>query len=172
MRWSQKLIFILLFLFYALLSTAAALGQSNLQLTRALFSNEQILSWATEAAITLNSYDYNNYQQQFETAKQKYFTPETWNTYLEGLQSSGNVKEVIEKNLTLTATGNGTPTILQQGVIQNRYSWKAQIPIRVVSSSITGASDEKKFIITMKIERTDANTDGIAIKEYAFSKIK
>lgn len=160
--------FALLSLFHVVLANAAP--ATDPALASATLSNDQVIQWANQAAVAINTYSYSNYQQQFQTYSQQYFTPDSWITYLNNLQNSGNLRTVVEKQLTLAATTNGNATILQQGAIQGHYNWKVQIPIIIDYTNAAGLSNKQAFTVTMDIERSANTPQGISIKRFMMSK--
>lgn len=152
------------------ITIAHAAPTTDPALARATFSNDELLMWANQAAVAVNTYNYANYQQQFQSISQQYFTPDSWITYLNSLQNSGNIRTIVVKQMSLSATINGPSSISQQGVIQGRYTWKVQVPILITYENASGSKNQQSFTVTMDIERTSSTPQGVSIKQFMMSK--
>lgn len=126
----------------------------------------ELLQWASQAATAVNTYNFIDYRAAFQKA-QSYFTADGWRNFENALRSSRNLEAVLEKKLVVSAVATGAPVIVDQGVINNRYAWKVQVPLLV---SYQSASDntQQSVVVTMVISRVPTlNTPrGIAIASF------
>ena len=133
--------------------------------TQPVYSAAQIMSWATEAAINVYSYDYVNYRAQI-TSAQKYFSANGWMSFTNALKGSLMLKTVIDQRLVMSAQPTGAPTITNQGVVNNRYTWVVRIPMLV---NLQGGNPISKPVeVIMQIQRVSLSNSpkGIAIVNY------
>ncbi|OGT07088.1 MAG: type IV secretion protein DotI [Gammaproteobacteria bacterium GWE2_37_16] len=131
-----------------------------------VISQSELLQWAARAATAANTYDFVNYREALQGV-QSYFTADGWRNFEAALRGSRSLELVLERKLVVSAVATGTPVILDQGVIGDRYAWKVQVPILV---SYQSASDntQQAQIVTMIIARVPTlNTPkGIAITSF------
>lgn len=110
-----------------------------------------ILQWAQQAAIAAYTFNFVNYRQELQAAS-NFFTPSGWQAFVKALNDSGNLTSVIQKKLVVSAVATGAPVILQEGLLNNVYAWRIQMPVLVTyqsSSQIT----QQRITVTMLITR-------------------
>jgi intracellular multiplication protein IcmL len=130
-------------------------------------NQEQLLSWASQAAISAYSFNFLDYRANLQNAR-KYFTPEGFDNYVKSLDSSGNLKATIERKLVVKPVITDVPIIVKEGMIAGvRYGWRIQIPMLI---QYVSASDkiEQPVLVTLLVVRVstlDSGT-GIAISSF------
>jgi intracellular multiplication protein IcmL len=139
-------------------------------LSEAMLSPGELLQWAHGAAIAAYTYNFVNYRAAMQQL-QNQFTPDGWRYYEDALKVSRNLEMVIAKKLVVSAVATGTPVILDQAVINGRYSWKVQIPL-LVSYQSPNEQTQKPVILMMIISRvpTVDMPKGIAIVSFVASE--
>lgn len=132
-------------------------------------SSAELLQWVGMAAVGAYSYDFVNYRESLQRV-QDYFTPEGWKNFESALQGSRTLESVLEKKLVVSAVATGVPVILDQGIINNRYAWKVQIPILVSYQSVS-ENTQQPLLVTIVVSRVPTlNTPkGIAIVSFVAS---
>lgn len=122
--------------------------------------------FATEAALSVYSYNYSNYRRAFARAA-KYFSPLGWQSYLHALKDSGNLDIVLDKKMVVKAVPTDAPIITGQGNGGGIYNWRIQIPMLVIYQASTGKI-KQNIVVNMKVRRTDKffGYDGIAIDNF------
>lgn len=132
-------------------------------------SSAALLQWANTAAVAVYNYNFINYRQALQEASD-YFTPDGWAEFLNALNSSNNLKAVIEKKLIVSAVATGAPVILEQGPLVDRYAWKVQMPMLVTYQSASQFS-QQSVVVTMLITRisTLSSARGIGIAQFIVS---
>lgn len=138
-------------------------------LSAPVFSTSAVLQWSNEAAVAAYTYNFVNYRQQLQKAS-NYFTPTGWENFERALQSSNNLKTVLERKLVVSAVATGAPIIQQRGAIAGRYAWKLQLPILVTYQSAS-SNYQQALTITMIVTRVPVLNDpkGIAISQFIAS---
>ncbi|MBU0743831.1 MAG: type IVB secretion system apparatus protein IcmL/DotI [Gammaproteobacteria bacterium] len=139
-------------------------------LSEAMLSPGELLQWAHGAAIAAYTYNFVNYRDAMQQL-QNQFTPKGWVYYEDALRASRNLEMVIAKKLVVSAVATGTPVILDQAVIDGRYSWKVQIPL-LVSYQSPNEQTQNPVIVMMIISRvpTVDMPKGIAIVSFVASE--
>lgn len=129
-------------------------------------SDSAVLQWANQAAIAAFSYNFVNYHNELMVAS-TYFTEEGWQQFLDALTASNNLEVVKNKKLIVSAVATRAPIILQKGLLNNRFSWRVQIPILVTYQSASEFTQQNN-IVTMLITRisTLESPRGIGISQF------
>jgi intracellular multiplication protein IcmL len=129
-----------------------------------IVSQNALLSWATQAAISAYTFDYVNYKSALQQASH-YFSPQGWSLYQHHLQPLLNA--VISKKLKLAAVAVGPPVIVEEGPLLGRYSWSVRIPILVSYESATEVQ-QQSLLVSMVVTRVSTlmTTKGIAIAQF------
>jgi len=134
-------------------------------------SQELLLSFADQAAVTAYSFDFLNYEQELQQAK-KYFTEAGFTNFMGALQASGNLKVVQDKRLVVKAVVTDIPVILKEGVLPgtHQYAWQVQIPMLVQYISAS-EKIEQPIVATLLIVRVSTldTRQGIAIASFTIA---
>jgi intracellular multiplication protein IcmL len=139
-------------------------------LSQPMLSPGELLQWAHRAAISAYSYNFVNYREALQEL-QNNFTPAGWRHFENALRASRNLEMVITKKLVVSAVATGTPVILDQAVIDGRYSWRVQIPL-LVSYQSPNEQTQRPVMVMMIISRvpTVDMPKGIAIVSFVASE--
>jgi len=139
-------------------------------LSEPMLSPGELLQWAHGAAISAYTYNFVNYRDAMQQL-QNQFTPDGWRYYEDALRVSRNLEMIIAKKLVVSAVATGTPIILDQAVIDGRYSWKVQIPL-LISYQSPNEQTQKPLIVMMIVSRvpTVDMPKGIAIVSFIASE--
>lgn len=129
-------------------------------------SDSAVLQWANQAAIAAFSYNFVNYRSELQAAS-GFFTSAGWTQFLNALQDSNNLDAVKAKKLIVSAVATRAPIILQKGVLNNRFSWRVQMPILVTYQSASEFSQQNN-VVTMLITRVSTlnSPRGIGISQF------
>lgn len=129
-------------------------------------SDYAILQWANLAAISAYTYDFVNYKTELKSVSQ-YFTDNGWSAFVDAIDSSNNLQQVIGKKLIVNAVATNPPVILQKGLLNGVYSWKIQIPILVTYQAASGFNPEN-LLVTMLVRRISTldSYKGIGIEQF------
>ncbi|MFA6409017.1 MAG: type IVB secretion system apparatus protein IcmL/DotI [Gammaproteobacteria bacterium] len=135
-------------------------------LSMPVMSPGELVQWASRAAVAVYSYNFVDYREALQKA-QNYFTPEGWSNFEDALKSSRTLDMVLDKKLVVSAVATGAPVILDQGLVNDRYAWKVQLPILVTYQSAT-ENTQQPLVVTMVVSRVPTlNTPrGIAIASF------
>lgn len=138
-------------------------------LSRPVVTAAQLREWANKAAMSAFSYNFANYRLALQEASE-YFTPRGWRNFQEALRQSGNLQTVLDKKLVVYAVPTGTPEIIDQRVIDDRYTWKVQIPMLVTYQSVQTTLTDS-LLVTLSIVRVSSlqAPQGIEIDQYISS---
>lgn len=132
-------------------------------------SNAALLQWANTAAISAYTYNFIDYRQRLQEASE-YFTPDGWRAFLDALKASNNLNAVTDKKLIVSAVAVKAPTVLEQGVLMGRYTWKVQLEM-LVNYQSPSQMVQQNLVVTMLIVRvpTLSSARGIGIAQFIVS---
>ncbi|MGD9108490.1 MAG: type IVB secretion system apparatus protein IcmL/DotI [Gammaproteobacteria bacterium] len=134
-------------------------------------SENNVLQWASQALVSIFSFDFLHYQRSFQESR-KYFTTSGWNSFMEALSQAKTIQTVKDQRLIVSAVLNGAPIISNQYIIGGRYTWEAQIPLLISYQGTNSYSDN--ILATLKIQRVSTldNQYGIGITEIVMQRGK
>lgn len=129
-------------------------------------SKSAVLQWANTAAIAAYTYNFVNYRQALQEASE-YFTPDGWSSFMAALKSSNNLDAVLSKKLIVSAVATGAPIVLAQGLLNDRYAWRVQMPMLITYQSPSQFS-QQSVTVTMLITRVPTlnSPRGIGIAQF------
>lgn len=135
-------------------------------LDEANMPNSALLQWATDAATAAFTYDFVNYRGQLQKAAE-YFTNDGWRSFLTELQNTRNLLAVQSKKLVVSAVVTRAPVILEERVINGRYTWRVQMPV-AISYQSASETVPTNTMITLTITRVSSVTSprGIGISQF------
>ena len=125
----------------------------------------QLAQWASEVVPKLFTYDFVNYDREFEANKQ-YFAVDGngWKAYLNLLKLHADATVIKDAKLFANAKPGGAPFLVNQGVLPNVgiYAWWIQMPLDLSYSN----GNEKTLTIQALIIRVPTldNINGVAIE--------
>jgi intracellular multiplication protein IcmL len=129
-------------------------------------STNTLLQWATQAATSSYTYNFVNYREAFQQAR-NYFTPEGYKNYLKAIDESRNLEAVKEKKLVVSSVPTGVPIVVNEGRIAGRYAWQVEMPMLISYQSATEVI-RQNIMLTMLIVRipTLDSPKGIGIAQF------
>jgi len=134
-------------------------------------SENNVLQWASQALVSIYSFDFLHYQRSFQGNRQ-YFTAAGWQSFMDALGQAKTIATIKDQRLIVSAVLNGAPIISNQYIIDGRYTWEAQIPILISYQGTSSYSDN--MLVTLKIQRISTldNKYGIGITEIVMQRGK
>lgn len=129
-----------------------------------IVTQASLLQWATQAVVTVYTYDFLNYAKNFADAE-GYFTAAGWTQFQNSNQK--NLDEVKKSKLRVTAVATGAPVITDQGPFLGHYIWRVSIPMLVTYES-PNKVERQGLLVNLLIMRIDTRIDpkGIAISQF------
>lgn len=129
-------------------------------------STNTLLQWTTQAATSAYTYNFVNYRDAFQQAR-NYFTPEGYKNYLKAIEDSRNLEAVKEKKLVVSSVPTGAPIVVNEGRIAGRYAWQVEMPMLISYQSATEVI-RQNIKLTMLIVRipTLDSPKGIGIAQF------
>lgn len=114
-------------------------------------TRDGLLAWARDCAVTAYDIDFAHWQEQARRAQTCFMEP-AWRGY--GTSFRRNLETIKEKSLTARPVPLGPPQIANQAIIGDRYTWRVQMPIRVVYENVNGRVPDD-LMLDMTVVRTD-----------------
>lgn len=134
-------------------------------------SESNVLQWASQALISIYSFNYLNYQSSFQESR-KYFTTSGWQSFMDALSEAKTIQTVKDRRLLVSAIQNGAATVANYYVIGGRYTWVVRVPLSISYQGTNSYSDD--VIATLKIQRVSTldSQYGIGITEIVMQRGK
>jgi intracellular multiplication protein IcmL len=115
----------------------------------------KLLDWTSKTVTAAYTFNFANYRKVFESLR-KFFTDSGWKDFNNMLKNSRILDEVINKELFITTEVIGTPSILDDGIIDGHYAWRVRIPVSTTykfADKDTGEETKQSFIINVIVIR-------------------
>lgn len=154
--------------------SSADTGCVPIELDQSQIAIKSIADFATEAVLTINSYDYLNWDQAIPDGLDTYFTPAAARSYFAQFSSSRLLRTVTSSYYTVSATTARPAMVISTGSATGVRSWQVQIPITLrYQTGVTNAgggstvhSQNEVFTVTVLEQNPNAaNFRGVAIND-------
>lgn len=135
-------------------------------LTQPNVTPSSLIKWVTQAVTSSYTIDFYNYQDTIDGLKQ-YFTNDGYDHFVSAMRNSGSLQKIINDKLIVSAVAIDTAVILQEGIMNNVYSWKIQIPLLLNYQGASTTSARKTIVANVLVNRvpTDLAPKGIGIAQ-------
>lgn len=141
--------------------------QPDIPVSKPYLHIPDLAQWVSSTVPLLFATDFINYNETLQSLGH-YFTPNGWGKYETLITTFLNKDNILAKKLFVSVTAGGAPVVLNQGIIEGKYSWWVQMPINVRYSGVGGSDNDAKtvqLVVQTLISRvpTFDNLDGVAI---------
>lgn len=140
-------------------------------------SDNALLQWATEAAVSAYTFNYVNYRKALQDSR-IYFTQTGYQYFLKALKDSRNLDAVQERKFIVTATPTGAPTITKKGLYPPNtpnatYIWMIQLPMMLKFINPTEQLTQN-ILLNMTISRVSTleSPQGVGIASFVMSEAR
>jgi intracellular multiplication protein IcmL len=125
-----------------------------------------LINWITLAVTSAYTLDFYEYEESLADLKE-YFTVDGYQNFLNALNASGSLKKIIKDKLIVTAVPIDTAIVLQEGIMNNVYTWKIQIPLLINYQGASTTSTKKTVAVSVLVIRvpTSQAPKGIGIAQ-------
>lgn len=133
-------------------------------------SNSAINNWIIEGIMAGYHFNFKSIDQAVEHLYD-YFTEPAVESFKESLQNFGIIDTVVRSKMIASGQALGAPEILNEGVINGRYSWQVRIPIQVVMASQVNQTIMKLDVELLVVRVPElVSPMGILIEKYSAVK--
>jgi len=130
-----------------------------------------VIEYATDAAVSVNTYDYKSYQRQIEDVAQRFFTIDFRNAYVPAFGNSKTLQTVRDSYYVVSSTAAGTGRRPMVSRVSPKLStgpawWVVDVPLLVSYTAGSKAPQQEKLLLQVTVSRvppTRANSRGIAV---------
>lgn len=132
-------------------------------------SDESLMAWTVDAVTRIQSFDFLNYQRQFQDAQSK-MTVVGWQWFEAALRESGNMTSVLANKYVVTAVPTGPARIVDKSMMvagsQRRFTWTVEFPMLVTYRS-SQRSATQPLLVRALVGRLPeyVNGDGVGIRQ-------
>lgn len=132
-------------------------------------SHGALLTWLVECVTSTNTYDFVNYQRQFQANSQCY-TLRGWEEFNAAIARAGTLDNVKSQRLVASAVANGAPVITREGIRRGAYSWEVELPVTVTFQGGQAGRTlvTQRLLLTVVVSRvsTTESKNGVGIDQY------
>lgn len=93
-------------------------------------ASSDLLQWVGNVMMDAFHYDFINYKDQLQENRQS-FTDQGWLAFQGMLNNFASNDTIVIKKTFVNGAANGAPFILNEGLLEKRYAWWVQIPMRI-----------------------------------------
>lgn len=115
-----------------------------------------LINWVTLAVTSAYTLDFYGYQDTLDELKE-YFTLDGYQNFLNALEASGKLRKVTKDKLVVTAVATDPAIVLQEGLMNNIYTWKIQIPLLVNYQGASTTSTQQNIAVSVLVIRVPTN---------------
>lgn len=134
-------------------------------------TTEALLQWASEAATTVYTLNFNNYQEVIKKAR-IYFTPAGYENFKDAINAAGFLGTIVQKRLVVSAVVTDTPVVLKEALLETGYyAWQVQFPMLLTYQS-AGEQIRSNIVLTLLITRVapSESVTGIGIASFVVTE--
>lgn len=128
--------------------------QDAVPLDKPYLSDSELLQWVSNVFLTVFTFDFVHYNDQL-SVYQTYFTDNGWGVFLNHLNTYANYNNVQMYRMFITSAPTGAPYIINQNLLNGRYAWWVQLPIRIKYS---GYHPTPSMALTLQVLVTRVST--------------
>ncbi len=125
-----------------------------------------LLQWVGNVMMGVFYYDFIRYQDQLQENR-SYFTDKGWLAFQGMINNYASKDMVSVQKIFVNGAPDGAPFIINEGILEQRYAWWVQIPMKMTYTYIGKemATSEKQVTFQMLVVRvpTPNNIYGVAI---------
>ncbi len=130
-------------------------------LDKPYLAQSDLIQWVSSALPGLFNYDFINYKIQLPK-NEHYFTENGWKIFSTLLSGYADYTAIKNAKLFITGVPSGAPFILNQGLLERKYSWWVQMPVQInYSNGFVQALDLQVLVVRVS---TLNNLYGVAIE--------
>jgi len=135
-------------------------------LTEPNVTPSSLIKWATMAATSAYTIDFFHYKDNIE-ALREYFTIDGFKDYQKSLDVNNTITKIVKEGLIVSAVATGTAVILEEGLMNDIYTWKIQVPLLLNYQGASTTSTTKSIAVALLVTRvpTDKAPKGIGIAQ-------
>lgn len=135
-------------------------------LASANLSHPALISWSSQAVTDVMTFGFHDFRRRLQESS-RYFTRGGWGSFTEALNNSGLIDSVKNNRQVLTAVPISAPIIRSEGVLDGRYQWEIEVPLRInVQFGQTSRVISQTIRLTIvRVSRLE-NPSGIGIEQW------
>lgn len=130
-------------------------------------STPALLSWVAQATTEIMTFGFHDYPRRLQESS-RYFTKLGWYNFADAIKNKARIIERIEANdQVVTAAPRNAPIILNEGLVNGRYQWTVEIPLKLTYRS-GSKIDTDNWLVTLVIVRQPqlGTPNGLGIQQW------
>lgn len=133
-------------------------------------SLQALLKWSQKAVVSAYTYTYLN-RKDAESGMKAYFTPSGWSKFSAAVHASGNVDIVKQEEMHVSATLDGSPSIVGQDHSTGRSIFQVRVPVEVTYSGVHYVSRQAMNVDLFVAEQATHDGDAPDFKIEVFQAV-
>lgn len=138
---------------------------SPVPLNKPYLKQADMVQWVSEVIPATLTYDFVYYTKQLKAASEN-FTPAGWQKMLLQLNSFFNPTTIQDSKIFVRSSPAGAPFVVTQGLLDGRYAWWVQIPIKFDYKVLGAGWRSTSFDLQVLVVRVSTydNLNGVRIE--------
>lgn len=135
-------------------------------LDRPIQSKVEVLNWTANAVADAFTFNFANYRQSFEQAKNN-FTEPGWKGFQTALASRKILEDITNNKYVSSAAIREAPVVVQEGIADgSRWGWKIEVPLVVTYESASTHTTQTFVAEVVVVRRPESeNPRGLGIAQ-------
>lgn len=134
-------------------------------------SSSAINNWIIEGIMAGYHFNFKSVDQAIEHLYD-YFTEPAVESFKESLQQLGIIDTVVKLKMIAEGQALGAPEVLNEGVINGRYSWQVRIPIQIIMSNQIRQTATKLDVELLVVRVPElVSPMGVLVEKYSAKQI-
>ena len=123
-------------------------------------------NWVSQAVTQIMTFGFNDIDERFAFSREN-FTPDGWTHFQKAMAGSSLITNVIKSQQIITTVLKAPPVLLQEGIINGKYSWVFELQILMTfrAGSVQQASAKTVRAVVEQVP-TSANPNAVGIGEW------
>jgi len=129
-------------------------------------STPALMSWVAQASTEVMTFGFNDYRRRLQESSRN-FTRRGWESFTGALQRSRIIEMVEANQQVVTATPQGAPIVVSEGLVAGRYQWEIQLPLVLTYQSGARIRNDKLLvtIVVVRVPRLES-PNGVGIEQW------
>lgn len=125
-----------------------------------------LLNWVADSVREIYSYDFVHWREQLQAVRGLFVDEAAFEAYVKALVSSGNLDAVRSRRYVVSAVLDEPPNILNSGMLNGRFSWQLEVPVRVRYES-ANEDTSQELLVKVLVQRVSQvqNARGLGISQ-------
>lgn len=129
-------------------------------------SGPALMSWVAQAATEVMTFGFNDYRRRLQEASRN-FTRSGWESFTEAMERARIIETVEANQQVVSAAPEAAPILVSEGVVNGRYQWVIEMPLRVSYQSGNRVQSNSLLVtlVVVRVPRLES-PNGVGIEQW------